>query len=77
VKTRFDKALANAYDGENSHDNINKAIEIARNLKIIDILEPSSKTIGEIAEILSRLKSADKLEIIDLQDFTGNINTYS
>tara|TARA_R100001082_G_scaffold96022_1_gene63430 strand:- start:643 stop:876 length:234 start_codon:yes stop_codon:yes gene_type:complete len=77
MKTRFDKALENAYSEESSHENINKSIQLAKNLKILDVIDPSSKIIGELAEMVSRLKNAEKLEIVDISDFTTSINSYS
>jgi len=46
-------------------------------MKVIDILEPTSKTIGELAEIVSRLQNADCLEVIDIEVFTSKLNSYS
>jgi hypothetical protein len=77
MKTRFDKALENVYSEESSHENINKSIQLAKNLKILDVIDPSSKIIGELAEMVSRLKNAEKLEIVDISDFTTSINSYS
>ena len=77
MKTRFDRALSEEYSEESTLVNINKAIELAYNLKILDILEPTSKTIGELAEIVSRLQNADTLEMIDIELFTSKLNSYS
>ena len=77
MKTRFDKALENVYSEESSHENINKSRQLAKNLKILDVIDPSSKIIGELAEMVSRLKNAEKLEIVDISDFTTSINSYS
>ena len=43
MKTRFDKALNNVYSESSTIQNINKSIELANNMQIIDILEPTSK----------------------------------
>ena len=77
MKTKFDRALSEEYSEQSTLVNINKAIELAYNLKILDILEPTSKTIGELAEIVSRLQNADTLEIIDIELFTSKLNSYS
>jgi|TARA_R100001129_G_scaffold146146_1_gene107413 hypothetical protein len=77
MKTKFDRALSEEYSEESTLVNINKAIELAYNLKILDILEPTSKTIGELAEIVSRLQNADTLEMIDIELFTSKLNSYS
>ena len=77
MKTKFDRALSEEYSEESTLVNINKAIELVYNLKILDILEPTSKTIGELAEIVSRLQNADTLEMIDIELFTSKLNSYS
>tara|TARA_R100001082_G_C4324474_1_gene142671 strand:+ start:149 stop:382 length:234 start_codon:yes stop_codon:yes gene_type:complete len=77
MKTRFEKALGNEYREESSINNINEAIKLAYNLKIVDILEPNSKVVGELAEIVSRLQNADSLEVIDIELFTSKLNSYS
>ena len=73
MKTRFDKALNNVYSESSTIQNINKSIELANNMQIIDILEPTSKTIGEIAEIISRLQNADSLETVDIELFSSKL----
>ena len=77
MKTRFDRALSEEYSEESTLTNINKAIELAYNMKILDILEPTSKTIGELAEIVSRLQNADTLENVDMEVCTSKLNSYS
>ena len=77
MKTRFDKALNNVYSESSTIQNINKSIELANNMQIIDILEPTSKTIGEIAEIISRLQNADSLETVDIELFSSKLHSYS
>ena len=77
MKTRLDKAMNNEWSDDSNYDNINKSIELAKNINIIDIIDPTSKIRHDLAEIVSRLKNAENLEIIDIQDFTGNIHSYS
>ena len=73
MKRRFDKAVSNEFRENSSHENINEAIKLAMNMKVLDILEPTGKTIGELAEIVSRLQNADELEILDTPEYTGNL----
>ena len=47
------------------------------NMKVLDILEPTGKTIGELAEIVSRLQNADSLEVIDIELFSSKLHSYS
>ena len=77
MKTRFDKALNNVYSESSTIQNINKSIELANNMQIIDILEPTSKTIGEVAEIISRLQNSDSLETVDIELFSSKLHSYS
>ena len=77
MKRRLDRAIFNEFKENSSHENINGAIKLAMDMKIIDILEPTSKTIGELAEIVSRLQNADSLEVIDIELFSSKLHSYS
>tara|TARA_R100001230_G_C5674107_1_gene179410 strand:+ start:1233 stop:1460 length:228 start_codon:yes stop_codon:yes gene_type:complete len=72
MKTRFDKALKDEWSDENSIDNINKAIELSKDIPIIDIIDPSSKIRHDLAEIVSRLKNADTLEMMNFSEMDNN-----
>ena len=41
MKRRFDKAVSNEFRENSSHENINEAIKLAMNMKVLDILEPT------------------------------------
>ena len=73
MKTRLDKAINNEFSEDSSIENINKSMEIAKNMKILDIIDADSKTRNELAEIVNRLQNANKLEIFDLEEYTGNM----
>ena len=73
MKTRFDKALKDEWSDENSIDNINKAIELSKDIPIIDIIDPSSKIRHDLAEIVSRLKNADMLEMMNFNEMDNNL----
>ena len=73
MKTRLDKAMNNEFSEDSSIENINKSMEIAKNMKIFDIIDADSKTRNELAEIVNRLQNANKLEIFDLEEYTGNM----
>jgi uncharacterized protein YjgD (DUF1641 family) len=64
-KTRLEKAMSNDFAQENSFDNIDNAIELAKELKIYDVVDPNGKTIHKIAEIINRLQNAE-FEILDV-----------
>ena len=72
MKTRLDKALVNGWSTENSIDNINRAIELSKDIPILDIIDPSSKIRHDLAEIVSRLKNADTLEIMNFNEIDNN-----
>ena len=72
MKTRFDKAVKDEWSDENSIDNINKAIELSKDIPIIDIIDPSSKIRHDLAEIVSRLKNADTLEMMNFSEIDNN-----
>tara|TARA_R100000742_G_C4199526_1_gene29062 strand:+ start:253 stop:480 length:228 start_codon:yes stop_codon:yes gene_type:complete len=72
MKTRLDKALVNGWSTENSIDNINRAIELSKDIPILDIIDPSSKIRHDLAEIVSRLKNADTLEMMNFNEIDNN-----
>jgi hypothetical protein len=55
MKRRLDKALGNDFSKESSIDNINSAITLAKSMKVYDVVDPSGKIMGEIAEIVNRI----------------------
>ena len=73
MKTRLTKAMNNAFNKDSSIENINKSIELAKNIKIVDIIDASSKTRHDLAEIVTRLQNADVLEILDFEEYVGNM----
>ena len=73
MKTRLDKAMNNEFSEDSSIENINKSIELAKNIKIVDIIDASSKTRHDLAEIVTRLQNADALEILDFEEYAGNM----
>tara|TARA_R100000781_G_scaffold72878_1_gene45546 strand:- start:2567 stop:2818 length:252 start_codon:yes stop_codon:yes gene_type:complete len=71
-KTRMEKALDNSWREETSFKNINEAIKLAKNISITDTIDPNTKIRYDLAEIVSRLQNADELEIVDMDEYTGN-----
>ena len=71
MKRRLDKALGNDFSKESSIDNINSAITIAKSMKVYDVVDPSGKIMGEIAEMVNRLQNAEELESVDMNDLQG------
>ena len=64
-KTRLEKAMNNDFAKENPFDNIDQAIELAKQLKVYDVIDPNGKTIHKIAEIINRLQNAE-FEVLDV-----------
>ena len=77
MKRRLDKALGNDFSKESSINNINSAITIAKSMKVYDVVDPSGKVMGEIAEMVNRLQNAEELESVDMNDFAGSLDFLS
>ena len=69
MKNKFHKALQNEVDASNDFISINKAIQQARDINIIDLIDMSGRTMGEVAEILALLKNCSQLEIIEFEGY--------
>lgn len=60
---------------DNYVENLNKLRELAENIKSLDILDPTSKTVMLLTEMVQRAKLIPELEMVDnmekfeLQDF--------
>ena len=46
-------------------DNINVLKEIAKRIKAVDLLDPSSRTVSLMTEIIDRCKKLPQLEMVD------------
>ncbi len=69
MKNKFHKALENEVDASNDFISINKAIQQARDINIVDLIDMSGKTMGEVAEVLALLKNCNQLEIIEFEGY--------
>ena len=65
MKTGFHKAINNEFKDESPFDNMDTAITLAKELKIIDLIDANGRTIAKLAEIINRLQNAD-FEILDV-----------
>ena len=63
-KTQFMEALEERIDYGNDFNNMNKAIRKAKSIPIVDLVDMSGKTMGEVAEILALLKNCSYLELL-------------
>lgn len=50
---------------DNYVDNLNKIRKLASDLKVIDLLDPSSKTVNVLTEIIERCRHIPELEMVD------------
>jgi hypothetical protein len=70
MKTRLEKALNNEYANDLSFENIDKSIQLAKDIKIYDLIDANGKTINKVAEIINRLQNAEfELLDINIKDF--------
>ena len=53
---------------DNYVDNLNKLRKLAKNIKSLDILDPTSKTILDITKIIQRARLIPELEMVDQMD---------
>ena len=51
---------------DNVYDNLERCREISNELKLTDLIDPTSKQIGLLSELLYRMKNMPELEILDL-----------
>ena len=56
----------NDFQIDNVYDNLERCREISNELKLTDLIDPTSKQIGLLSELLYRMKNMPELEILDL-----------
>jgi hypothetical protein len=56
----------NDFHIDNVYENLERCREISRELQLTDIIDPNSKQIGLLSELLYRMKNMPELEILDL-----------
>ena len=64
-KTQFMEALEERIDYGNDFNNMNKAIRKAKSIPIVDLVDMSGKTMGDVAEVLALLKNCSYLELMN------------
>ena len=65
-KTLYQKALSGDFEIGNDYENLERCREISEELQLTDIIDPNSKQIGLLSELLYRMKNMPELEILDL-----------
>ena len=69
MKTKFQKAMHNEIEINNDFEAINRAIQQAKEIKIVDLVNMNGKTMGEVAEVIALLKNCNQLEIIGFEGY--------
>ena len=64
-KTLYQRAVTGDIEIGDVVSNIDKCKDIAKEIKIIDIINPTSRQIGMLAELLYRVKNMPDLEKLD------------
>ena len=65
-KTLYQKALSGDFEIDNVFENLERCREISSELKLMDVIDPNSKQIGLLSELLYRMKNMPELEILDM-----------
>ena len=71
-KTLYEKAILNDFQIDNIVDNLNRCREISNELKLIDIIDPGSRQINLLSELLYRIQNMPDLELLDFNMFMNN-----
>ena len=70
--TLYHKARLGDFEIGDVYENIERCKEISQDLNITDVINPTSKEIGLLAELLYRVKNMPELEILDFIDIETN-----
>ena len=68
-RTMFEKAIMGDYEVEDIHSNLRRCREISGQLNVLDIIDPTSRNVGLIAELVFRVNNMPELELIELEEF--------
>ena len=68
-RTMFEKALMGAYEVDDIYSNLRRCREISGQLNVLDIIDPTSRNVGLIAELVFRVNNMPELELIELEEF--------
>ena len=65
-RTLYQRARMSDFHIDNVYENLERCREISNELKLTDLIDPTSKQIGLLSELLYRMKNMPELEILDL-----------
>mgnify|MGYP003627647952 CR=1 FL=1 len=68
-RTTLEKAIYGDYEIKDIFTNLERCREISSELKILDIIEPSGKNVGLLAELVYRINNMPELELIEIDEF--------
>jgi|TARA_R100000084_G_C4567938_1_gene107777 hypothetical protein len=71
-RTMFEKALIGDYEIKDVFTNIERCKEISDQLQILDIIDPNSRNVGLLAELVYRVSNMPELELIELDEYALN-----
>ena len=66
--TLFDKALMGEFKIKDIYTNSERCKEISSEIQILDIIDPTSRKIGLISELLYRVKNMPELHLIEVDE---------
>jgi hypothetical protein len=66
ARTLYQRATTGDVEIDSVYQNIERCREISDELLLTDIIDPSSRQIGLLSELLYRIKHMPELEILDL-----------
>ena len=71
-RTMFEKALIGDYEIKDVFTNIQRCREISSELRILDLIEPNSRNVSLMAELVYRVKNMPELELIEVDEYSLN-----
>ena len=71
-RTMFEKALIGDYEIKDVFTNIQRCREIYSELRILDLIEPNSRNVSLMAELVYRVKNMPELELIEVDEYSLN-----
>ena len=71
-RSMFEKALIGDYEIKDLYTNIERCKEISDQLQILDIIDPNSRNVGLLAELVYRVSNMPELELIELDEYALN-----
>ena len=63
-RSMLEKAIYGDYEIKDIHTNLERCREISGELKILDIIDPTGRNVGLIAELIYRINNMPELQVI-------------